>query len=42
MSGNMLNLGEVEMGYFEPGHGMKGRKIWLYGDGDVTEMYQKH
>ena len=34
------NLVKVEMGYFEPGHGGKGRKVWMYDDGDVQRMYE--
>ena len=30
------------MGYVEPGHGMKGRKIWIHTDDDVKMMYEKH
>ena len=33
------DLMNVEMGYMESGHGLKGRKIWLYSDGDVKIMY---
>lgn len=33
------DLTNVEMGYIESGHGLKGRKIWLYADGDVDVMY---
>ena len=33
------DLHSVEMGYVEPGHGMKGRKIWLHTDDDVKMMY---
>lgn len=32
----------VEVGYVEPGHGMKGRKIWLLADGDLPKMYEKY
>ena len=28
------------MGYIEPGHGAKGRKIWLNTDADVDDMYK--
>lgn len=34
-----LNLLEVEMGFIEPGHGGKGRKVWLF---DVQKMYEVH
>ena len=33
------DLTDVEMGYTESGHDLKGRKIWLYADGDVEVMY---
>ena len=33
---------KVEMGYVEPGHGMKGRKVWLLSDSDVSNMYEKY
>ena len=36
------DLQNVEMGYVEPGHGMKGRKIWIHTDDDVNMMYEKH
>ena len=33
----------VELGYVEPGHGMKGKKVWFLTDGDVSNnMYEKH
>ena len=37
-----LDLFNVEIGYMEPGHGMKGRKLWLYDDNDITKMYKKY
>ena len=36
------NLQEVEMGFIEPGHGGKGRKVWLFDDNDVQKMYEIH
>lgn len=36
------DLKSVEMGYVEPGHGMKGRKIWIHTDDDVKMMYEKY
>ena len=30
---------EAEMGYIEPGHGGKGRKIWLHDDSELEHMY---
>ena len=35
----MPDFQQVELGYFEPGHGTKGRKLWLYSDNDLKEMY---
>ena len=37
-----LDLKNVDMGYVTPGHGMKGRKIWIHLDDDVKIMYEKH
>ena len=28
------------MGYTETGHGAKGRKVWLFDDDDVKQMYK--
>ena len=30
----------VEMGYIEAGHGAKGRKVWLFDDDDIKQMYK--
>jgi len=30
----------VDMGYIEPGHGGKGRKVWLFSDEDLPTMYK--
>ena len=35
-------LQEVEMGFIEPGHGGKGRKVWLFDDNDLQKMYEVH
>ncbi len=32
----------VEMGYIEAGHGSKGRKVWLFDDEDLSQMYKCH
>ena len=37
-----VDLQNVEMGYVEPGHGMKGKKVWLYTDGDLGNMYKRY
>ena len=29
---NVEDIGAVEMGYIEPGHGSKGKKVWLCND----------
>ena len=36
------NLQEVEMGFIEPGHGGKGRKVWLLDNKDLERMYEVH
>ena len=28
-----------QVGYIQPGHGIKGKQIWLNNDRDVEEMY---
>ena len=39
---NVPDMDVVEMGYIEPGHGSKGKKLWLYTDADVAHMYNDH
>ena len=36
-------LGEdiMDIGYIEPGHGMKGKQVWLVEDDDLAEMYTR-
>ena len=41
MSG-VLPCGFTQLGYIEPGHGLKGKTQWLTGDDDLTEMYAKY
>ena len=36
------DFSKVDIGYFEPGHGTKGKKIWLYTDDDLKVMYSKY
>ena len=36
------NLQEVEMGFIEPGHGGKSRKVWLLDNKDLERMYKVH
>ena len=31
----------LDVGYNEPGHGLKGRQVWLVEDADVIEMYSR-
>ena len=40
--GNVTAINEVELGYFEPGHGAKGKKVWLCQDSDLKPMYKCH
>ena len=30
---------DFEIGYMEPGHGLKGRKRWIHVDDDLRDMY---
>ena len=34
-----LNVTPNQVGYIEPGHGLKGKQRWLTSDADLTEMY---
>ena len=34
-----IHLPEVDDGYMEPGHGLKGRKRWIHVDDDLRDMY---
>ena len=36
---NKPDFQSVEIGYIEPGHGLRGRKVWLYTDVDLKGMY---
>ena len=33
---------KVDMGYIKPGHGSKGKKVWLCSDSDLKAMYDAH
>ena len=35
-------LESVEYGYIGPGHGARGKKVWIYKDDDIAEMYETH
>ena len=37
-----LDVSTDDVGYIEPGHGLKGRQRWLSGDDDLQEMYRLH
>jgi len=37
-----LPCGFTQLGYIEPGHGLKGKMQWIAGDDDLTEMYAKY
>ena len=39
---NVEDIGAVEIGYIEPGHGSKGKKVWLCNDSDLKAMYNAH
>ena len=34
-----FNVTPNDIGYIEPGHGLKGKQRWLTSDADLTEMY---
>ena len=36
------DLESVEYGYIGPGHGARGKKMWIYKDEDIAEMYGTH
>ena len=36
------DMSNVEVGYVEPGHGMKGKKVWFLVDSDLPKMYDKY
>ena len=36
------DIGAVEIGYIEPDHGSKGKKVWLCNDSDLKAMYNAH
>lgn len=40
--GDVPDLEAVDMGFVEPGHGGKGRKVWLFNDDDLHNMYKTH
>ena len=33
-----LPCGVTQLGYIEPGHGLKGKQQWINGDDDLAEM----
>ena len=37
-----VNIESVEYGYIGPGHGARGKKVWIYNDDDVAAMYETH
>ena len=34
-----LNVEPLQVGYFVPGHGLKGKQEWLNADSDLKSMY---
>lgn len=36
------DIAKVDIGYVEPGHGSKGKKVWICSDDDVKAMYKAH
>lgn len=37
-----LPCGFTQLGYIEPGHGLKGKTQWIVEDDDLVEMYAKY
>ena len=35
-----LDVATKDVGYIEPGHGVKGRQMWLETEDELHEMYQ--
>lgn len=35
-------LEKLEFGYFEPGHGLKGKKEWILDGDDIKKMMERH
>ena len=40
--GSVISNKIQEIGYIEPGHGTKGKKHWIVGDEDLTELYGRY
>lgn len=36
------HIEEMEFGYIEPGHGLKGKKEWIFDDDDIKRMIEAH
>ena len=34
--------GDIQVGYIQPGHGLRGKQEWLCYDDDIQEMYDLH
>lgn len=39
---DVVPSGFTDIGYIEPGHGLKGRKFWITMDSDLIELYKQH
>ena len=39
--GDKVPLKIEQLGYIEPGHGLRGKQRWLINDEDLKEMYEK-
>ena len=37
-----IDRGQFELGYYEPGHGTKGKKRWLTCDEDMEDMKESY
>ena len=39
---DVVPSGFTDIGFIEPGHGLKGRKCWITIDADLIELYEQH
>ena len=37
-----INIESVKYGYLGPGHGARGKRMWIYNDDDIAAMYETH
>ena len=37
-----IPVDDIECGYIDPGHGAKGRQLWVFEKSDLDDMYEAH